>query len=187
MSLQQAEMEGLCFKARSGDREAMKQLLVQYRPLMVHLAQRWPVYGFEDALQEAHVAALEAVHQFDPNVGCYFGSFLKQRIRAHLRTWGRRQVRWSERNMVASAESSREDSFPIEEWADVQPHVGRLNIEWKECLNVLSPRERLVIEKHVIEGYSVQEIADQESVSRYTVHTWKKRAMKKLRDRVVPF
>lgn len=185
MGLQHEEVSGLCLKAKSGDREAMQELLEQYRPLMVHQAKRWPVYGFEDALQEAHVAVLEAVHVFDPDVGCYFGTFLKQRIRAHLRTWGRRQVRWSERNAVASGQCSGEDSLPVEEWADAHTHSDQLHIEWEEWLNGLSPRERLVIVKQIIEGYSLQEIADQESVSRHTVHTWKKRAIKKLRD-VVP-
>lgn len=47
----------------------------------------------------------------------------------------------------------------------------------------LSPRERFVIEKQFIEGYGLWEIAAREGVSRHTVQTWKKRAMKKLRKK----
>jgi RNA polymerase sigma factor (sigma-70 family) len=176
----------LCLKAKSGDRKAMECLVRQYRPLMVSLANKWRGYGFDDALQEAHVAALEAVIQYSPDVGCPFGTFLKQRMRSHLRTWGRRQVRWVDRHVAASASHHGDDAtlLPVEEWADVQTDFSRLPVEWAEWLDALSPREQLVLKKQVIEGYTLQEIAAEESVSRHTVHTWKKRAMKKLRSRV---
>lgn len=161
----------------------MSQLLRRYRPLILNLARKWSRFGIDDALQEAYVAALEAVHCFDVEGDYYFGAFLRYRIQSHLRTWGRRQIRWTTRHTVASAQRDEEEGVAVEEWAD--DHAFRYPIpwEWKEWLVPLSPRERLVIIRHVIEGYTLKEIADMEAVSRHTVQTWKKRAMKKLRHR----
>lgn len=184
--LEQTEVVLLCRQVQEGNRQAMECLLTQYRPLMVSLARKWSACPFEDALQEAHVAVIEAAQYFDPTVGCYFGVFLRQRVRAHLRTWGRRQMRWSERHMVASYSREGEDDMaPIEEWGDESATDELKELQWKEWLEGLSPREQLVLERQMIAGYTLAEIAAQELVSHHTVNTWKKRAMQKLRKKVI--
>lgn len=180
--LEQRDIAELWRRAKRGDGIALERLLSQYRPLIISLARRWQRCGFEDAVQEAHLAVIEAIHIFDPAAGCYFGVFLRQRIRARLRTWGRRQTRWTERNTVAShPHDGDSETVPIEEWADENSSREMTQLQWQEWLQDLSPRERLVIQRQLIDGYNLSEIAAQESVSRHTVHTWKKRALQKLR------
>lgn len=172
----------LCVQAQEGDGHALERLVRMYRPLMIRLARRWAVCGFDDALQEAHVALLEAVRRYDASYGVYFGAYVRRRIRARLRTWGRREMRWPERHVAASADETDEgDRQPVETWADERPSHSRL--WWEAWMQGLSPRERFVIERQFIDGYGLWEIAEQEAVSRHTVHTWKKRAMKKLRQK----
>lgn len=179
-------MDVLCARAKKGDKGAMERIFARYRPLMVNLARQWPTFWFEDALQEAHIAVMEAVRDFDPAVGCYFGVFIRQRIRSRLRTWGRRQVRWAERNVSASyhRDDVEEEGVPIEDWADEKAGQEWMGLQWDMWMKDLSPRERLVIQRQVKEGYRLAEIATQEKVSRHTVQTWKKRAMQKLRKNV---
>lgn len=186
-ALERIERSDLLQRAQADDGEALASILSHYRPLIVSSASKWHHYGLDDAIQEASIAVIEAARTFDSTKGCYFGVFLRQRVRASLRTWGRRQARWAIRHTASSytsASGGDSETVPIEDWADEKSVREVTAHEWRDWLHGLSPREKLVIQRHVIEGYPLVAIAEQESVSPHTVQTWKKRAMRKLRNKV---
>ena len=165
---------------QQGERDKLEAILQHYEPLVCSLARRMSL-SWEDACQEGRLAVIEAVYRYDPAVGCYFGVYLKRRVWAALRTLQRREWRWR----AEYHPSSRHEEEEVE-WWERWPDEGRFS--WDDAVWLmqltrnLSPRETLVLTKHVIEGRTLQELAKAEGVSADTVKTWKRRLVKKLRD-----
>ncbi|WP_339061604.1 sigma-70 family RNA polymerase sigma factor [Tepidibacillus marianensis] len=172
-------MEELVRLAQQGNQEALSQLLEQYEPLMMTFAKkRYVDNNFEDTLQESRIAFMLAIRQYDPRFGVYFGYFVKQRIWQHLSSLSKKGQKWQE---VSFFEGWKGEGEII-----LIDHVDLDFSIWKEQLEcLLSEREQQLFELHWIQGFAISEIADHFQISINTVKTWKKRAMKKLRNALV--
>lgn len=78
-----AQHDELLRSAKSGDRRARELLLVESLPLVRGVASRYRGAGlpFDDLVQEGSVGLLEAIEDFDPDVGVEFAAYA--RFRAH--------------------------------------------------------------------------------------------------------
>lgn len=161
--------------AKQGDRQALEDIVQRYEPLVRSEVKRFALNDWEEACQQARLAIVEAVFLYDPSYGCYFGTFLKRRVWAALRTWQRKEWRWR-----------RELPLSHEDWEEGGLHEPASTVfadtDWRQWLAGLSEREQQVIIRSVVEGYSLKELAAMYHVSLETVKTWKKRALKKLRQ-----
>jgi RNA polymerase primary sigma factor len=70
----------LCTRAKSGDRDAIDRLLKMHEGCLVRYARRFRSIDFDDALQEARIAAIEALENFDPTLGYRFLTFACRKI-----------------------------------------------------------------------------------------------------------
>ena len=168
-------MEDLIGKAQQGDIAAMEAILHQYKPLLLSFAKkRYVDNNFEDTYQEAVIAAIKAITDYNSNYGVYFGVFLKKRIWQHLYHLLQRQTK-SDLSFILL------DPEKVE-----HPHLTFLmDLEtpiWLEQLDqILSERERTTLYLS-IQGFSTQEIANQLHVSMNTIKTYRKRIQKKGRS-----
>jgi RNA polymerase sigma factor (sigma-70 family) len=73
--------------AQSGDRHARELLLVDSLPLVRGVASRYRGVGlpFDDLVQEGSVGLLEAIEDFDPDVGVEFAGYARFRVHRAIR------------------------------------------------------------------------------------------------------
>lgn len=165
---------------RRGEREQLALIVRHYEPLVRSLARRMNLPP-EDACQEGRLAVVEAALRFDPAVGCYFGAYVKRRVWAALRTYQRREWRWRRQSHVPCGGLEEEEGEWWERWPDGRPVPWDEAVWLEQLAGLLSPRERLVLRRHMLEGLTLQELAEAEGVSAETAKTWKRRALQKLR------
>ena len=167
-------MEDLIGKAQQGDIAAMEAILHQYRPLLITFAKKKYVdNSFEDTYQEAVIATIKAITEYDSTYGVYFGTFLKKRIWQHLY----HQLQRQKKNAIST--------LLLDPHRVQHPHLTlQMDLDtplWLEQLEkILSARERTTFYLS-IEGFSTQEIANQLQVSINTVKTFRKRIQKKIK------
>nr|MBO2480051.1 hypothetical protein [Bacillota bacterium] len=167
--------------AQQGNKEALADIVRLYEPLVRSIVRRMNL-SWEDACQEGRLAVVEAVYRFDPAVGCYFGTYVKKRVWGALRTWQRREWRWqAERFFAPTDEEEEEKEDWWERWPDADASGWDDTVWLAQLATMLSPRERLVLEKHIVEGQTLRELATAAGVSTETAKTWKRRALQKLR------
>ncbi len=85
------EHRTLCRYARARDPRDLEALVLQYRPLAVGLARRYPGggYGIEDLEQVACIGLIKALKRFDPDRGCTLATFAVPTILGELRRFCR--------------------------------------------------------------------------------------------------
>jgi len=167
-------MEDLIGNAQQGDVAAMEAILHRYRPLLLTFARKKYVdNSFEDTYQEAVIAAIKAISDYDPKYGVYFGTFLKNRIWQHLYSILRKQQKHHLSFIPI-------DPQRIEYEHPQQPFLPDLDtpILLEQLNQLLSERERTTLYLS-IQGFSPQEIASLLQVSINTVKTYRKRIQKK--------
>ena len=148
-----------------------------------------------EVLSDAYEALTRAAEGFDPSKGD-FEPYAARAIRNALNTLYHKQLKLAkmfpksldDSSCQLFSETSSADA-PIARVSDRQADVVRnvRKMESKGVLEevflVLSPRERLVIER-IKDGSSLQEIADKMGVTKQAVHKISKPAMEKLRNRL---
>ncbi len=171
--------------AQNGDQEATATLCQAFTPLILKIAGRYQGHrqAYEDLQQIGYVHLLEAIRDYNASSGVYFAYYAHHKIQGAIFS----QVRKIER------ESSRRDDRMCHQHDDqggeddVFAHLCAQNptmeahLLWQETLALLSPRERLYLTAVFVQGYSMPEVAASCHVSLETVHTWRKRALTKLR------
>lgn len=55
------------------------------------------------------------------------------------------------------------------------------DIIWEDAMRDMTPRERIWLVRHVIEGKTLKQIADEEGVTVHAVKQWRISAVKKLK------
>ena len=170
--------------AQNGDQEAIATLCQAFTPLILKIVARYQGHRqeYEDLQQIGYVHLLEAIHDYNASYGVYFAYYAHHKIQGAI--FG--QVRKIER------ETSRLDDRMCHQQDehdddDVFAHLCAKNpameahLLWQETLALLSPRERLYLTAVIVQGYTMPEVATSCHVGLETVHTWRKRALAKLR------
>lgn len=173
-------------QAQQRDSVALVRLLEEFENVIQGACRRFVLPASErgDLLQEAYIGFLKAVFTFDPRLGVPFAAYAKAKTKEATWQYIRVRNRKQEREFAGSASSAEEDGgLPIlEQVADPHTEEPFCEMEWRSLLRSLSEREALAVEKLVIDGMTMAELARMEGVSPETVKTWKKRAFVKIRE-----
>jgi RNA polymerase sigma factor (sigma-70 family) len=173
-------------QAAREDSAALISLLQQFDNLIQAACRRFAVPAAErdDLLQEAYLGFLKAVYTFDPSKSSGFPGYAKAKTREavwqYIRVRNRRHSRELADRPAGDGEEET-NSTVLEQWPDGTSAEAFSELEWRSLLRSLSEREMLVVERIVIDGMTMAELARQERVSPDTVKTWKKRAFAKIR------
>jgi RNA polymerase sigma factor (sigma-70 family) len=174
-------------QAQANDGPAMCQLLDEFENLIKSATRRFHVPFSEqaDLLQEAYLGFVRAVHSFDPARSSGFPGYAKSKVREAVWQHVRVRSRLRGRELGDRPGGSEEDGASLlEQVADEESLASFSELEWRELLSSLSEREMLAVEKIVIDGLTMADLARMEGVSRDTVKTWKLRAFAKIREEI---
>ncbi len=190
MKNRQKRIDELVQRGKEGDAAALEKLASTYRPLLLSLVKKttWSSTDWEDTLQEAHLALIQAVHSYDPEKGVYFPVYLKSQVFYHLMARVRREKvpALSLDTPMGDPEEGGTLADTLED--DTPPALSTL-IEAEEYaelhrrLETLPKRQRQIITDRYFRGLSPGEIASRLGLARKTVENLHSRAIKNLRRR----
>lgn len=178
-------------KAQEQDSSALLALLHEFDNLIQGAARRYQVPHNErgDLLQESYLGFLKAVYAFDPSLGKPFAALAKTQTTAavwqYMRVKRRKASRECGEGLDTPTSLDREGrETHLDRAADPVAEAEFCELEWRELLLSLSEREALAVERLVIDGYSMADLARQEGVHPDTVKTWKRRAFAKIKEQL---
>lgn len=170
----------LVIGAKSGSEEAKIQLLERLKPLMLSAVNR---YGFghdrEDLLQEAVVAVLEGIQEYDEAKQVPFLLYIKQKVYFRIFNLSRKYRPAESLNMPSDSEEGSEFMDLLSEDSDPARVLlaKEQSTALREALNSLEPRQRQVIELYFYQRKTIKHIARIMNVSTKTVQRIRKRAI----------
>jgi RNA polymerase sporulation-specific sigma factor len=180
------QFKDLVIKAKAGCQASQMEIMDRLKPLLFSVVKRYAwALDREEMLQEARLAVLEGIREFDEARGIPFLAFIKRKLMFHVYNKARKQRISYSLNTSAGEEETQDflDLLP-DESADP---LG--DILHKECtsavqsaLDQLDPRQKQVILLHFFQGTSLKSIAEQQSLSYKTILRLKDKALAALKD-----
>ncbi len=183
----------LILRARQGDEEALEQLIRKCTPILRKVVAPYNIAGADrdDLLQEATLALIKAVNNYDETKGQVFSTFVygvaRQRIIDTLRASMAKHH--SPLNGAMSMEELQQDATGKKQLELAEPKENVLDdyIKEEEKQNIRKTIEGLLTERELqvlyeyLDGKSYMEIADALHISSKTVDNTLTRIKKKIR------
>lgn len=174
-----------------------EQVLRQFEKLIHKIAHKTYVnynykYALEDLVQEAKLGCVLAYRKYDPNRNCKLITHLHNYINFHLSHYLRADtglIKIPSRVMTDPNKKKPEFSsneFLYENSSETGPVVfdnieDKINIE--EFLSVLSDRQKDIIKKIYLEGYTYDEVANMYNISRQAANFDAAKGIKKIQEK----
>ncbi|WP_297988849.1 sigma-70 family RNA polymerase sigma factor [Anoxybacillus sp.] len=148
---------------------SFETVVEQYRPLISYIIRKLHIrrHVVDEYMQIGLIALWEAYERYDETKGS-FHSFAFKMIRWRIVS----QLRKETKNVaipLLDEQMLRED---VDFFGD---------IIWEDAMRDMTPRERIWLVRHVIEGKTLKQIADEEGVTVHAVKQWRISAVKKLK------
>jgi len=175
-------MEQLILKAQQGEQTAWDTLYRNYTPLLKSLSSRFSGIEFEEAFAESSLVFFQVVQKFNPEIGVYFGYYLKRQIIGHLSNLQRKNKEYQKANIIFNYSNSEEKDW----WERVEAKPDTDHLLITDLKKILTKREYLATYLYWYQGWSTEEISKALKVSVETVKTWRKRSLKKMRKFLSP-
>lgn len=167
---------------------AAEALLGQFERMLVAVALRYrDVASYDDAYQEACLAFWQAVQMYDETRGIPFAGYALRKVHGDVRTAMRRL--WTYNGHMKYVEEDVMEGSDVWDGIEFQGSkrdaYGAVDERMTLCALLeqarLSPREYQCVIA-ILQGISLVKLAEAEGVSTETVRTWRKRALRKLRE-----
>jgi RNA polymerase sigma factor (sigma-70 family) len=180
----EVELHALVARAQQRDVEAVTELLNAFQPLLRRVASRYRHLSYEDALQQAQLAFLEGIAAYERDREIPFPGYIQRKVHGDVRSAMRREIRQRDRQVLPRPKA--DEAEPDTDLWDVHASCAPCeysDVEVKLWLDsaALSPRERLGVES-LLAGWSRSDVATALGVSIESVKTWRKRALRKLKN-----
>ncbi|MGG3938462.1 sigma-70 family RNA polymerase sigma factor [Anoxybacillus kestanbolensis] len=147
---------------------SFETIVDQYRPLISYMIRKLHIRRHvDDYVQIGLIALWEAYERYDETKGS-FCSFAFKMIRWRMVS----QLRQETTNVHVPLPNSYVLKEDVDFLAD---------IVWEDAMQYLTPRERIWLIRHVIEGKTLKQIAAEEGVTVSAVKQWRMSAVKKLK------
>ncbi|TCP29776.1 DNA-directed RNA polymerase [Scopulibacillus darangshiensis] len=155
-----------------------EEIAEAFSPLIKKLIITYHILDEYDEMYQIGLIALwEAFRSFRPEKGC-FPAYAKAYVKGHILTALKNRRKYDSRYEYGTL--LLEERSLLIQTTDQYFEADDLN-EWLACLSV---REKEWVLMAVIQGKTTQEIAVECDVSPHTVRSWKKTAVKKLKQRM---
>ena len=168
--------------ARSGDKEAMTNLLLQYEGLCRKAAGQAHLLPIgEDALSAARESFLRAVRDYDPSRGVPFPGYAKAKVYGDLRTLFKKARRQWRREVLPTEPESGEDPFAAV--PDPSDETARFEADdaFRSMIAPLAEKPRRLLTMLYADGLTQKEAAARLGMSQQAAAVVKGRALKRLR------
>ncbi|PYZ94883.1 hypothetical protein CR194_04990 [Salipaludibacillus keqinensis] len=162
--------------------EEFEQICEQFMPMIYGLIRKWKLAGDKDEfIQTGRIALYDAWTNYDGDRGA-FAAYAKSYIYGRFQLTLERKNRWQTRHVstepIILSETNPAVVLNEEDLFILRDLIARSR---------LTPREQDWINGALIDGLKLGEIADRHGVAISTVRSWRKEALKKLRERMVEF
>ncbi|WP_100374114.1 sigma-70 family RNA polymerase sigma factor [Bacillus sp. FJAT-45037] len=159
---------------------SFEEILSQYEPLIKGQLKKLNLYRSHDHFYQIGVCALwEAYLKYEEGRGS-FAAFAMYTVRGHMLMELRRQRTYDERFVLQDQQVSTDFVVPAPSEDVINEHDPLA--ELAPYLHLLSERERLWVREAIIYEKKLSEIAAEQGVSKNTVSSWRKTALKKMRE-----
>ncbi|EMI11287.1 sigma-70 family RNA polymerase sigma factor [Anoxybacillus gonensis] len=147
---------------------SFEKIVAEYRPLISYIIRKLHIRRHVDEyMQIGFIALWEAYERYDETKGSFC-------------TFAFKMIRW--RIVSQLRKETRNVHVPLPDEYVLKENVDFFaDIMWEEAMQYLTPRERIWLVRHVIEGKTLKQIAHEEGVSVNAVKQWRMSAVKKLK------
>lgn len=148
---------------------SFETVVEQYRPLISYMIRKLHIrrHVVDEYMQIGLIALWEAYERYDETKGS-FHSFAFKMIRWRIVS----QLRKETKNVAIPLLDEQMLKEDVDFFGD---------IIWEDAMRDMTPRERIWLVRHVIEGKTLKQIADEEGVTVHAVKQWRISAVKKLK------
>lgn len=170
-------------KARLGNQDAKERLVLALDPLLKSSIKKYcPIYNeFEDLYQDGQLIILECIDLYDPTKARFL-AFVKNYLRYYYLDTFKYLLKEDESTLDSGEDLDifdfLEDDVDLE--LDLIEKISYLNL--KKNIKALSARQRQVINMFYFLDMSLNDIAKELNVKRWTVINTKRRALEILRE-----
>lgn len=170
-----AEIENALKNLHSGQSEMEELLIIKLEPLIRKKCRYYFGYCDEDYLQMGRIKLLELIRNFDPNKeGVLFLGYISRFISCYFWDLKKKDLLEKERYNLVDINDVVEKQLSYDDNAFSEMLL-------QDSLNSLSPSERMVIEKNVMQNLSLRELAKKMGKSHEQLKYLKKKAIQKLK------
>jgi RNA polymerase sigma factor (sigma-70 family) len=173
------------------DRTEKERLLLDLLPLIRHVAGKFSRHdvGFErdDVQQEACIAAYKALDEYDPALGIKLSTWVWNGIVFHLKSrWAtaHHPKRWTEDrpwSLSFKAGGDEDNKLLADTIPDHRSSPFQEQFEFQEAIRPCFCHERSLLIQHFYQGYTFQEIGEQQHLSGERIRQKTAAAIERLR------
>lgn len=183
------EIERLYEDSIRGDDNAKYELVERFYPLIISSIKKYynSYFEFEDLVEDGKVIVLECIRDFDKGKNVHFSGFVKTRLKFfYLNKLN------SKKEMLSLNQKNEEDTELIdllESEVNLEEEVINRDFsnQIQELFKSLSLKERETIIEFYYLGLDINEISKVHNISYRTVLELKRRAHKKLKEKMEVF
>mgnify|MGYP000270948658 CR=1 FL=1 len=182
-----SDIKQLVSQAREGSTDASRELLSRLQPLILSVIRRHNTGSDrEDLLQEAALAILEGIRDYDEAKGIPFLAYIKVKLNFHIYNICRRERKREYHTASGNASGSSDEADLLtllpDEREDTPAYIlkAEQSTAIREALSALDPRHRQVIILYYFNRISLKDIAIKLGISYKTAQRYKARAEKQL-------
>lgn len=177
-------------KAKAGDKEILEEIIERLQPLLISSIKRYynKPKEYEDLMQEGNLKIIQSINDYDKDKGVHFLGYIKFNIKYLYLDKHKQRFHQSLNQQVGDGETEMMDLLVGEEVDFLEGIIRDENrIKLKEALDLLTPRQRQVIELYYGRNMSMADIANNLGVTYRTVVNTKTRALEKMRKTYPPY
>ncbi|NEU30294.1 sigma-70 family RNA polymerase sigma factor [bacterium LRH843] len=159
--------------------KSFEEILTDYKGLIKNQIKKLNLtHRFDEFYQVGVIGLWQAYERFQDGKGA-FPAYALQTVRGHMLMALRSEKRFLDKHVVMDKQTSLDfNQADPSATIDVAPTLSELIPDPK----LLTPRERLWVQEAIILGKKLGEIAEDQGVSKNTVSSWRKQAVKRLRE-----
>lgn len=172
-------------KARAGDREALGEIIESLQPLLISSIKRYynKPKEYDDLMQDGNLKIIESINDYDKDKGVHFLGYIKMNIKFLYLDKHKQRFHQSLNQQIGDGETEMMDLLVEEEVDFLEDIVKEENREMlSRTLDLLTPRQRQVIELYYGKNMGIANIAKELGVAYRTVVNTKARALEKMRE-----
>lgn len=181
-----------------GDMDACTSVIKQFQPFIIKQSNRWNqiykgVHPWDHVYHEANVIFLDLLNEYTIGGTAYFNVFIERKLPLRLRYFFIKEIKRRQRDLSHSDEQMLDDGLigahdNIEDLVDDMYNRQRLDSIYKAMNDpdILTDRERDMIERNLLKRESHESIAASYGISRSRVSRIVKQAIERL-QMGVPF
>ena len=171
-------------KARAGDKEMLGEIIKSLQPLLISSIKRYynKPKEYEDLMQDGNLKIIESINDYDKDKGVHFLGYIKMNIKFLYLDKHKQRFHQSLNQQIGDGETEMMDILVGEEIDFLENIIkGEYREILSRTLDLLTPRQRQVIELYYGRNMGIDDIAKDLGVAYRTVVNTKTRALEKMR------